>query len=130
VDWARADATQDSPLKGYFDFPGMVKKWEAGQDEICRLAPHLVICHAPKRATTASIDGLVALAHLDVAAPAFGLATCWAGLFHLASLFWAPLREALALPVGNVPLYSMMLGYPATTYHRAPRRKRLTPEWR
>ncbi len=130
IDWARDAATQDSPMKGYFDFPGMVAKWERGEDEICRGAPHLVVCHGPKRAPTAALDGLIAFAHLDAAAPAFGAATCWAGIFHMASLFWAPLRTALALPEGHVPIYTVMVGRPAVTFHRAPPRKLLGAEWR
>lgn len=130
VDWARAMAKAESPLSKYFDFPAMVRAWESGEDRILRGAPHIVVAHASKGSASAPVDGIIALAHLDAAAPAFGLATCWAGLFHLASLHHPPLIEALALPEGHVPIYSLMLGKPFVSYHRTPKRKALSAVWR
>lgn len=130
IDWMRDLANGDSPMKAWFDFDGMAKAWDAGGDPVCRLAPHLVVVHAHRDAMTAPHDAIIALAHLDAAAPAFGLGTCWAGLFQIAASQWAPLSGALALPEGHVPHYAMMLGTPAVRYHRPPRRKPLSVDWR
>lgn len=122
IDWLRELAASDSPLRQYFDIPAMVALWESGGDPILRNAPHLVVAHAHKDQPTAAVDGIIALAHLDIAAPSFGLGTCWAGLFQIAVTNWRPLADALALPDGHVSLYAMMLGFPAVRYGRPPRR--------
>jgi nitroreductase/NAD-dependent dihydropyrimidine dehydrogenase PreA subunit len=130
IDWMRFMAKSDSPMKGVFDFEGMARLWDSGDDPVCRLAPHLVVVHAHKDAFTAPHDAFIALAHLDAAAPAFGLGSCWAGLFNIAAGNWPPLREALALPEEHVPHYAMMLGVPAVKYHRPPKRNALKLSWR
>jgi nitroreductase/NAD-dependent dihydropyrimidine dehydrogenase PreA subunit len=130
IDWMRHVAKGDSPMKGWFDFEGMARLWDAGEDPVCRNAPHLVVAHAHRNAMTAPADAFIALAHLDAAAPAFGLGCCWAGLFKIALDQWAPLREALALPEGHVAHYALMLGTPAVRYHRPPKRNPLKIDWR
>ncbi len=130
VDWMRDMARGDSPMKAWFDFEGMAKLWDSGDDPICRNAPHLVVVHAHRDAMTAPADAFIGLAHLDAAAPSFGLGCCWAGLFKIAVDQWAPLREALALPEGHLPYYALMLGTPAVRYHRPPKRNPLKVTWR
>jgi nitroreductase/NAD-dependent dihydropyrimidine dehydrogenase PreA subunit len=130
IDWMRHAAKGDSPMKAWFDFEGMAKLWDSGDDPVCRNAPHLVVAHAHRDAMTAPADAFIALAHLDAAAPAFGLGCCWAGLFKIALDQWAPLREALALPEGHVAHYALMLGTPAVRYHRPPKRNPLKIDWR
>jgi nitroreductase/NAD-dependent dihydropyrimidine dehydrogenase PreA subunit len=130
VDWMRAMTNVASPLSAYFNFEALVAAWESGRDPICRNAPHLVLAYAHKDALSAQKDAIIGLAHLDVAAPAFGLGTCWAGIFQIALTYWEPLRTALDLPEGHEVIYPMMLGYPAVRYYRAPKRNPLSVTWR
>lgn len=130
VDWMRHMAKSASTTGTGFDFAGMAKLWDSGGDPVCRMAPHLVLVHARQDAPTAPGDAYIALAHLDTVAPSFGLGACWAGLFQAAVTNWPPLREALALPEGHVPLYAMMLGIPAVRYQRPPKRNPLAIAWR
>lgn len=130
VDWMRAMAECDTPLHSYFNFAAMVKAWEKGHDPICRSAPHLLIAHARENAPTARVDAVIALSHLEIVAPAFGVGVCWAGFFQFATESWEPLLKALSLPEGQVPVYAMMLGYPSFSYQRPPKRNPVSATWR
>ena len=78
----------------------------------------------------ASNDAIIALTHVDITAPAFGLGTCWAGLVAMASHSHQPLLDFLSLPKGRIPAYAMMLGYPKYAPHQIPQRKPLQITWR
>lgn len=127
VDWARGLVGSDHPLSAYAPF--LVTAWDSGVDLICRRAPHLLIPHVPEGNPAALTDAIIALAHVDIAAPAFDLGTCWAG-FVAMSLEYAPLREFYGLPEGRVPTHAMMLGYPRYRPHQVPGRKPLRVTWR
>ena len=130
VDWMRSVVAVGSTITSYFNFEEIIRDWENGKDTICRGAPHLVVAHAHKDAPMARIDGIIALSHLDIVAPAFGLGTCWAGFFQTAVTYWEPLRIALGLPPDHISIYALMLGYPAVHHLRPPRRNRASISWR
>ena len=80
-------------MSGYI--PTLLAAWEAGNDPVCRGAPHLVIAHIPEGNPVASVDALIALTHFDIAAPGFGIGTCWAGFLSMAAAaLWAPAGSA------------------------------------
>ena len=127
VDWMRSLVGSGHPMSGYA--PYLVDAWDSGADPICRGAPHLLISHVPEGNPMAPTDAIIALAHVDLAAPSFGLGTCWAG-FVAMSLEYAPLREFYGLPEGRVPTYAMMFGYPRYRPQQVPGRKPLRVIWR
>jgi nitroreductase len=129
IDWIRHMASSQTPTS-VINFKGLVEAWDAGSDPICRKAPHLIVAYGHKESPFARNDAFIALSHLDVAAPAFGLGTCWGGFFQAALVNWAPLRSELNLPADCIPHFAMMLGYPAVQYHRIPRRNPLSLTWR
>lgn len=130
VDWMRGDGSSGNPLAARYNLNGMVQAWEEGRDHICYNAPHLIIAHAHVENPVARINAIIALAHLDIIAPAFGLGTCWGGIFQFAVNSCEPLREALDLPPGHVPVHCLMLGNPAIRYQRPPRRNPASIVWR
>ena len=65
-----------------------------------------------------------------MAAPSFGLGTCWAGFFQFAATFWPPLKEALQLPEDHASFGAMMVGYPKYRYQRLPLRNDAQITWR
>jgi nitroreductase/NAD-dependent dihydropyrimidine dehydrogenase PreA subunit len=127
IDWARGLVGTGHPLSGAA--PYLIAAWDSGVDVICRGAPHLLIPHVPEGNPMAPTDAIIALTHVDLAAPAFGLGTCWAG-FVAMSLEYAPLREFYGLPEGRVPTYAMMFGYPRYRPQQIPGRKPLRTTWR
>jgi len=129
IDWMRFMSESDSPLNSYFNFAGMVKAWKKGKDPICRHAPHLAMAYAHKDARSAGVDGIIALAYLDLMAPALGIGTCWCGFFQYAATQWPPLREELGLGEGFVPIYAMLFGYPDIKFRRPPKRNQIKLEW-
>ena len=76
------------------------------------------------------VDLTLALSYLELAAPALGLGTCWAGLLQGAMLYWKPLKEVVGLPDGHTHHYPMMLGYPKMKYFRLPERKLPHIQWK
>jgi nitroreductase/formate hydrogenlyase subunit 6/NADH:ubiquinone oxidoreductase subunit I len=128
IEWIRTLSRTGHPMANYA--PVLVSAWESGTDVICRGAPHLIIPHIPADNPIAPTDGIIALTHVDITAPAFGVGTCWAGFVAGASASYKPLQEALDLPRGRVAAYAMMLGYPVLPTYHVPRRKQLNVTWR
>jgi nitroreductase len=75
--------------------------WDSGIDSICHNAPHLLFAHIPSESIFGSTDAIIAITHFDIAAPSFGLGTCWVGFVEMAANAYKPLQDALALPVGR-----------------------------
>jgi len=128
VDWMRELARSGHPMAAYI--APLVAAWDRGTDMICRGAPHLLVAHVPAAVPTGLVDAVIALTHVDLAAPSFGLGTCWAGFVAMACQTHLPLQEYLALPPGRVPAYAMMLGYPRYRPHQVPGRKPVRVTWR
>jgi nitroreductase/Pyruvate/2-oxoacid:ferredoxin oxidoreductase delta subunit len=130
IDWLRdlMKHQPDHPLAAFA--PMLVGAWESGLDPICHGAPHLVIAYGRKDNPVGFIDAVIALAHLDLAAPVFGLGTCWAGFMQIALDASPDLVKELQLPDGHKPHYAMMLGYPKYRFPRPPKRDAAKVTWR
>ena len=128
IDWMQTLQNSSHPMSGYI--PTLLAAWEAGNDPVCRGAPHLVIAHIPEGNPLASVDALIALTHFDISAPAFGIGTCWAGFLSMAAAAYEPLQKVLALPAGRRYAYSLMFGYPQYKVYGIPRRNPLQVTWR
>jgi len=68
IEWMKGLVESTHPMSGYV--PGLIRAWEAGNDVICRGAPHLLVAHIPEGNPVASVDAIIAMTHFDVAAPA------------------------------------------------------------
>lgn len=115
------------PMSGYI--PMLVSAWEQGHDVICRGAPHLLFAHIPESNPIASVDAIIALTHFDLAAPAFGIGTCWAGFVTMAAVSYEPLQKELGLPASRRCAYGMMFGHPQYRVYGIPRRNPLEVAW-
>lgn len=129
VDLVRHMIKERHPMAEKYGLPVILNAWESGIDVISRGAPGLIVAHAPKDYMMAQIDCTIALTFLDLAAPAFGLGTCWAGLLMVAASQWPPLLQALSLPEGNACFGVMMIGYPKYKYQRLPLRREADITW-
>jgi nitroreductase/NAD-dependent dihydropyrimidine dehydrogenase PreA subunit len=127
VEWMKTLQNTNHPMSGYV--PVLIAAWEKGDDVIGRGAPHLLFAHIPDGNPVASTDAIIALTHFDIAAPAFGIGTCWAGFVAMAASSYEPLQMELGLPAGRKFAYAMMLGYPKYKVHGIPRRKPLEVKW-
>ncbi|MDY9924756.1 nitroreductase family protein [Methanosarcina sp.] len=127
IEWMRTLLNTPHPMSGYV--PMLISAWDQGYDIICRGAPHLLFAHIPEENPIASIDATIALTHFDIAAPAFGIGTCWAGFVAAAAMFYEPLQKELNLPTGRKFAYAMMFGNPKYKIHGIPRRKPLDVTW-
>jgi nitroreductase/NAD-dependent dihydropyrimidine dehydrogenase PreA subunit len=129
IDWMRHESTKETPLMPAAFLQGLIASWDRGNDPICRGAPHLLVAHIPERPGSGPIDAIIALTYADLAAPAFGVGTCWAGFLSMTVPAWKPLRDALSIPEGRVFSYARMCGYPRFRPHRIPHRKPLRVSW-
>lgn len=109
--------------------PLLVKGWEKGADTILRSAPCLVVAMAPSDARHAMVDLTLSLSYLDLAAPLYGLGTCWAGLLQGALMSKPELRQLVGIPADYPYHYPMMIGYAKPRYYRLPERKAPRITW-
>jgi nitroreductase/NAD-dependent dihydropyrimidine dehydrogenase PreA subunit len=124
ADWMRENAAR-APY-----FSTIVEAWDAGIDQILRNVPVLLFVSAPKESAFGMTDLSLAFSYLDLAAPIFGLGTCWAGLLEGALKNWPPARKALGLTDDRPHHYPMMLGYPDVHYRRLPQRRKPKITWK
>jgi nitroreductase/NAD-dependent dihydropyrimidine dehydrogenase PreA subunit len=127
IDWMKTLQNSDHPMSGYV--PSLIAGWEHGYDPVCRGAPHLAIAHIPEGNPVASVDAIIALTHFDIAAPAFGIGTCWAGFLSMAASIDEPLQKALALPAGRKFAYSLLFGHPKYKIYGIPWRNPVKVAW-
>ncbi|MBN1432340.1 MAG: nitroreductase family protein [Methanomicrobiaceae archaeon] len=130
IDWGR-EVVKNQP-----DFPlapilsNLIAKWDEGIDPICHSAPCLAIAYGQKENPLSFIDSVIAMTHLDLAAPVFGLGTCWAGFVQIAADASPQVAEFLRLPEGFKSQYAMMIGHPAGKFYNIPKRDSLKVLWR
>lgn len=127
ADWMRIRAQTDDPL-GHI-LVQLVAGWDAGFDVACLGAPHLLAAHVPGDNPIAPVDAIIALTHVDILAPAYGLGTCWAGFVSAAATLHEPLQKELALPAGRRFAYALLLGRPQFKPRGIPRRNPLAVTW-
>ena len=130
IDWMRSLVSENSPLAELMHMDQILSDWDRGINRVSRGAPHLIVAHAPPRNGIIPPTGIIAPAFLELAAPSFGLGTCWFGYFMFAATTWAPLIQALNLPEEHVCAGVMMVGYPKYKYHRIPLRNEADITWR
>lgn len=127
IEWLKTLTGSNHPMSSYI--PALLGAWESGRDVICRGAPHLLIAAIPDGNPIAQTDAIIALTHFDVAAPAYGIGTCWAGFVAMAASSYKPLQRELGIPAGRKSAYAMMFGHPQYKICGIPRRKPLVVAW-
>lgn len=129
VDWMGTNMDQFPAEAEALGFNRVVVAWDAGEERICRGAPHILICHGDKEYGFGAEDGALALSYLELYAPVLGLGTCWGGYFYSAVNGHPPLFKALGLPQGHRAFGAMMVGYPRFQYKRLPVRNMPKAVW-
>ena len=130
IEWMHSvlESDADHPVKPFM--PALIGSFEAGNDPICRGAPHVAIAHAPAENPMAFTDSIIALTWFELAAPAFGLGACWAGFLKIAADSYEPIREELGLPEGHAVQYAMMFGHQKYKATSVPGRNPANISWR
>lgn len=127
VQWMKAvlAGNPEHPESRYLSV--FVSEWENGRDRICWEAPHLAIAHGPILGSLGPINGVIAASYLEIAAPTFGIGTCWAGIFQMIVQSSEELKKGLGIPEGHSVTGALMFGYPEYKIQRIPRR--LPAKW-
>ncbi len=129
IDWMRS-LLQDPKSVVMPYYPLLVSAWEAGIDTVLRSAPCLVTAMAPGPAPIRMVDLTLALSYLELAAPQYGLGTCWAGLLQGAMLASPALKQSVGIPPDYPFHFPMMIGYADVRYYRLPERQAPKIHWR
>ncbi len=128
IEWMRTILGTSHPLAPYVSF--LISAWDKGTDLICHRAPHLLFAHVPTEPINDPTEAVIALTHFDIAAPSFGLGTCWAGYVIMAMAGYKPLQDFLSLPEGRKVACPMLFGYPRYKITSIPRRNPVDVTWR
>lgn len=123
IQWMRGIMEADPQCKALPYIPMLVKAWDDGADAVLRSAPCLVTAMAPAHDRNGMVNLTLALSYLELAAPVFGLGTCWAGLLQGAMLSNPALKQAVGIPQNYPHHYPMMMGYSKAHYYRLPERR-------
>jgi len=127
VEWMRAVVSSGEGVMPYM--PAVVKAWDKGFNPIFHTAPCLVVATAPAGASNGMVDISLALSYLELAAPQFGMGTCWAGLLQYALECNPRIKAAVGIPEKCPYHYPMMIGYSKVRYYRLPERKPAVITW-
>jgi nitroreductase/NAD-dependent dihydropyrimidine dehydrogenase PreA subunit len=133
IDWEREVAKSSLPMASMAS--AMVAAWDKGTDVICRGAPHIILALMDEDKVMAmgdviTGDAVIALTHFEIAAQAFGIGTCWAGVLLIASQNRSSLLEYLNLPEGRRIVNAMLFGYPQYAPQFIPERNPPHVTWR
>ncbi len=130
IDWMRSVITQHPEQADQRGFVRVVSTWDAGEERICRGAPHVIVVHGDKDYGFGAEDGALALSYFELFAPTLGLGSCWGGYFYSAVNAYPPLFEALGLPANHRAYGAVMVGYAKFKYQRIPLRNEPQVSWK
>lgn len=125
VDWMRTIQNTPHLLDDYLS--PVIFMWDKGVDLISNNSPHLLFAHVPVESD--STDAIIAMTHFDIAAPSFGLGTCWVGYIKMALDAYKPLQDALFIPEGRKTVCPMLFGYSSLEAASIPRRNPIDIKW-
>ncbi|BBO82522.1 nitroreductase family protein [Desulfosarcina ovata] len=128
IDWMRGlVAGSGEGLLPYM--PAVVNAWDKGFNSIFQTASCLVVAMAPAGSRNGMVDLTLALSYLELAAPQFGMGTCWAGILQHAMESSPAIKAEVGIPADVPYHYPMMIGYSKVRYYRLPERKPPVITW-
>ncbi len=129
IDWMKAVKEKNPALYAEANLEIFVSAWDGHQDRISRGAPCIIMATAPKDERTAPPAAMIAIAQIQLAAPALGLGTTFTGSINTAAQGYPPMIKLLDIPEGFIPFGTFVIGYPAERYLRIPTRKPVDATW-
>jgi nitroreductase/NAD-dependent dihydropyrimidine dehydrogenase PreA subunit len=129
IDWMKTVKEKNPALYAEANLEIFVSAWDGHQDRISRGAPCIIMATAPKDERTAPPAAMIAIAQIQLAAPALGLGTTFTGSINTAAQGYPPMIKLLDIPEGFIPFGTFVIGYPAERYLRIPTRKPVNVTW-
>jgi nitroreductase/NAD-dependent dihydropyrimidine dehydrogenase PreA subunit len=129
IDWMKAVKEKNPALYAEANLEIFVSAWDGHQDRISRGAPCIIMATAPKDERTAPPAAMIAIAQIQLAAPALGLGTTFTGSINTAAQGYPPMIKLLDIPEGFIPFGTFVIGYPAERYLRIPTRRPVSVSW-
>ncbi|MEE8398423.1 MAG: nitroreductase family protein [Desulfobacterales bacterium] len=121
----------DQAMKAYAQvWPFRLQLNKQGVDTLFFHAPVLIVVHADVEASPGpEIDAGLAAMQMGLLAEAQGLGTCYNGFLIGAAQQSAELKQLMQIPEKNLPVVSMVTGYPNVTYERLVSRNPARIQW-
>lgn len=116
--WMKVMIEKQPQMAEVLNFKGMLEKQERELNGFLRGAPVLITAMSAKNNQMASMDCVIALTTLELAATSLGLGGCWAGFIYFMAGSYPPVQALLGLPPNKAGGAFMMLGYPQYRYSR------------
>jgi nitroreductase/ferredoxin len=129
IEWMKSVKESNPAMYKEAKLEAFTTAWDEGEDQISRGAPCFIQAWAPKNERTAPQGTTIAMAYAQLAAHALGLGSSWSGGINTAAQMYPPLKELLGLPEDIVSYGTILLGYPAETFLRIPKRKLPEVSW-
>jgi len=129
IDWMKLVKETNPALYAEANLEIFVSAWDGNDDRITRGAPCIIMACAPKDERTAPPAAMIAIAQIQLAAPALGLGTTFTGSINTAAQGYPPMIEMLGITEGYIPFGTFVIGYPAERYLRIPTRKPVDAKW-
>jgi nitroreductase/NAD-dependent dihydropyrimidine dehydrogenase PreA subunit len=107
----------------------LVDKAQSGRDVIFYDAPVVIFLHSDPTGVTPKDDANLMAMGMMLMAESLGLGTCLIGLLNAAAVADERIGELIGLPRGHQVQTSMILGYPAVEFSRAPGRRATRVSW-
>jgi nitroreductase/NAD-dependent dihydropyrimidine dehydrogenase PreA subunit len=130
IDWMKDTIKNNSEMAKMLHLENVIAAWDRGEDRILRNAPQLIVSYSNADSKMANTTATIALSYIELATYSYKAGACWAGYFHLASIFYPPMLKALNLPDGANCCGAMMVGYPKYKYYKIPLRKKSNIIWK
>jgi nitroreductase/NAD-dependent dihydropyrimidine dehydrogenase PreA subunit len=129
VNWMRTEVEAQTERAEFLHLAGIVRAWDKGTDMVCRHAPALAVAHAPSMGITPVEDGIIAVAHLELAVTGAGFGACWCGYVLMALKGDESLRRIMGIPEDNTVCGDLLLGKPVRRFSAIPPRPKAEVTW-
>lgn len=93
IEWMKIVKDKNPALYQEAKLELFAEPWESGQDRISRGAPCIIMACAPKDERTVPPAALIAIAHIQLAAPSLGLGTTFTGSINTACQSYQPMMD-------------------------------------
>jgi len=121
----------DLAMRGYAQaWPLRLQLNRQGIDTLFYHAPVLLVLHADVEASPGpEVDAGLAAMQMALVAEAQGLGTCYIGFLIGAAQQSPELKRLMQIPEKNLPIVSMVTGYPDVSFHRLVSRNQARISW-
>lgn len=123
VEWMRETITSNPDFSKMLHLQNVVAAYEKNDDRILRSAPQIAVVYSEADNNIATMNANIALTYFELLLYSNNIGACWAGYFHLASMYSSKFLKSLNLPNNAKCCGAMLFGYSEHKFVKIPLRK-------